>query len=105
LLTCRPSDYDVYRTPHYRAFVVAHRPTGQELRVTYGALESRTGVPMKRLCAAADDDALLERAVVQLAWERLLVAHLETTAQRDDYAVQIACLLGMPGGGSIPAPT
>ena len=96
LLLCCPQDYDVYRTPHFRAYLVAHHPTGEEARVTYADVEARTGASIDRLGAAASEGYLLGSVVVQLAWERLLALYLTTKAQRDDYAAQLAYLLEIP---------
>ena len=107
LLTCRPADYAVYHTAHFRAYVVAHAPTGEEARVTYADLEARVGVAVARLCHGGVGDHLVElfeRAVVQLAWERLLTRYLPTRAERDDFAAQLAYLLGIPGREQLPSP-
>jgi hypothetical protein len=107
LLTCRPVDYEVHDTSHFRAYVVVHRPTGEEARVTYADLMARTGITVERLGPAAVGDAalaFLERAVVQLAWEGLLTRYLPTRAEREDFAAQLAYLLGVPRGGFALSP-
>jgi hypothetical protein len=105
LLMCCPHDYDVYRTPHFRAYVVAHHPTGEEARVTYADVEARTGASIDRLGEAGGEGYLLGGVVVQLAWERLLALYLTTKAQRDDYAAQLAYLLEIPRAGLASGPT